>query len=225
VVCGRWGRTVGGMSYVVCGARTGFGIREEQVSGSRCRVSEKQVSGPDVRSWGLNGDSGRAGAKCRVSGIRCSGLDGRFGIQESEEQVSGLRFQVSGAGGSTGIQEEQVPSARCQVSGFWCRALNGDSGVRAKSVCSLPAAYCPLPTAYCLLPTAYSWGLHRSLARAVTSQACAARCKAWRGCIARVARRWFAKIANSDARPIFSQCTVQSEMALRGRTKSWSRRW
>jgi len=62
--------------------------------------------------------------------------------------------------------------------------------------------------------------LNHTLARPVTSQACAARCKVWRGCIARMARRWSAKIANSDARPTFSQCTVQSKMALRGRTKS-----
>ena len=67
--------------------------------------------------------------------------------------MPGVRFQVSGAGGWTGIQGEQVPGVGFQVSG--ARGWTGiqDSGVRAKSVCSPPTAYCGLPTAYCRLPT------------------------------------------------------------------------
>jgi len=62
--------------------------------------------------------------------------------------------------------------------------------------------------------------LNQSSAWEVTCYAWAVPCQTWTGCTIRTARRWFARIASSVARPAFSQCTVQSEMALRGRTKS-----
>jgi hypothetical protein len=65
--------------------------------------------------------------------------DSGFRIQESEEQVSGVRFQVSGAGGSTGIRESVF------------RTQNERTGDRSEETKGKASAFCLLLTADCLL--------------------------------------------------------------------------
>jgi hypothetical protein len=57
--------------------------------------------------------------------VVCS-MWGKNKIQDSEEQVPGVRFQVPDAGGSTGIQDSGVGRAgvRCRVSGIRRLRLN-----------------------------------------------------------------------------------------------------